>query len=677
MRPAGAVFPLVVLLFVTPHALASAWINHGPFGGRINALAVDPLDDRRIVAGTDAGVFESRDAGVTFRKLHDVAHFEVTHVVIDPRNPSTMYVAYGALESYFLLLFRDSRLFKTTDGGQTWSELGEGLPASKSVASLVIDPDEPLRLWAGLQCGIRSFKGTPETNTVTTAEGIYRSEDGGETWAFSSSGLTGEGLCVRGLAIDPVTDALYGYSEVLVSHWMTRSSISSDAGVSWSVAPSPAPTSGIVIHPAAPSRRFGLRNGFDGGAVLMSEDGLAWRSISEDLTRLLYTSFHAITLDPDNPDGLFVATGRGAYRTGNLGANWVRVSPFDVGPALSIVKTAGGTIYLGTATGLFVSRDDSMTWNLAEVRHIATSIDQVEVDPGDPNHVLARVVDDTGPLSLMRSTDAGVTWQNISSGLPRSEQPGFPHESRPVLAIDAAGTAYTTAAIGVNGEGRTIHALPRGANAWRELPSPGAFPQFLLASKTEPGRVWVFTYPGAIHRSVDSGTTWTKGGNLPANIRGVALDPRSGALYVSAEGDVLRSTDSGTTWTNVLDADIYSISVSAADGVAYAFRCCDTLYRSADGTNWERMTAPGGDIRGVLADPKRSGVVYAWGVHSGIYRSDDGGRSWCRFDEGLTTNRINWMAADALGRKLYAATFRDGVFSRTPEAVGRQRSIRR
>ena len=143
------------------------------FGYEINAAAVDPSASATVYAASHTLLFKSVDGGSTWTQVfrEPLSTYYISAVLIDPSQPSTVYV--GTL---------GNGVFKTTDSGATWRATSTGLPWG--VSALVLDPNQPATLFAG-----------------TAGTGVFKSVNGGETWFASNTGLSR--AFVTQLAVDP------------------------------------------------------------------------------------------------------------------------------------------------------------------------------------------------------------------------------------------------------------------------------------------------------------------------------------------------------------------------------------------------------------------------------------------------------------------------------------------
>jgi len=216
----------------------------------------------------------------------------VDAVAVDPNHPNAMYAGTDGTED---------GLFKSTDGGATWSAKINGLPRSDHepdayVHSLVIDPAESATIYAGL-----------------ARYGVYKSTDRARFWAPANAGLPLQGV-VQSLAIAPSTpDTVYAAT-------------SSD----------------------------GVYKTTDGGGT--------WSAVN---TGLGDPHVQSLAVDPSNPAILYAATSRGVFKTKDGGAGWQPVGLSDrVIEDVAVSPGAPGTVYAGTkGHGVSRSSDRGRSWN--------------------------------------------------------------------------------------------------------------------------------------------------------------------------------------------------------------------------------------------------------------------------------------------------------------------------
>ena len=116
----------------------NVWTSNGPEGGIINALAVDPQTPDIIYAGTGGGVFKSTDGGASWSAFNNGLTNTIVQVLaVDPQTPATLYSGTWV-----------GGVFKTTDGGVSWSAINHGL-TNTVVQALALDPQTPAIIYAG------------------------------------------------------------------------------------------------------------------------------------------------------------------------------------------------------------------------------------------------------------------------------------------------------------------------------------------------------------------------------------------------------------------------------------------------------------------------------------------------------------------------------------------------
>jgi photosystem II stability/assembly factor-like uncharacterized protein len=160
-------------------ASTNVWTSLGPEPGSVAAIAIDPQNSGTVYAATGAGLFKSGDSGASWSALNPGPPCCISTLLIDPQTPSTIYG-----------LSSDGKILKSTDGGTNWRPVNLGLPADAGgrygITSLAIDPQNPTTLYAG--------------NALRGGR-VFKTTDGGESWSAVNSGLPDGG--VMALAINP------------------------------------------------------------------------------------------------------------------------------------------------------------------------------------------------------------------------------------------------------------------------------------------------------------------------------------------------------------------------------------------------------------------------------------------------------------------------------------------
>lgn len=269
--------------------------------------------------------------------------------------------------------------------------------------------------------------------------------------------------------------------------------------------------------------------------------------------------------------------------------------------------------------GLFRSRDLGGTWLNADVGLFLNAALTVAVDPRDPNHLLMGT-----DLGLLRSRNGGRGWAPEAPGLVVGGvfAVAFAPDGRSVICAAPSG----------------VHRLDEGG--WRRTRAPeGAAPARAVIFGAAASRVYLLGRDG-LFVSDDGGETFRRGAEaLPAEAEitalAVAPGPSGEVLLAVVGGRLMASEDGGDGWS-ARDAGLGRAVVDTvvadpgSPGRVWA-ASADRLYASDDlGTGWRPvggpLPEPGTNVRGISADPDAATLMVT--THRGMYRSEDGGRTW-------------------------------------------------
>src|SRR2546426_830419 len=298
----------VLLLVVSLHraeAGVNVWTTNGPHSETINALAIDPQTPTTLYAGTSGhGVFKSTDGGGNWSAVNTglttpCGAIWVNALAIDPQTPATLYAGTYS-----------SGVFKSTDAGVTWGAVNTGL-TSLYVRALVTSPLTPTTLYAGT-----TRFSYPES---WTGGAVFKSTDGGESWSIVNTGLRAP--VVGALAIDPKAPAnVYAGTGDDFSAAAGGIFRRADFLDSWSWNPSSGLTGSVkyvptlVFDPQTPTTLYaGMWTTYYGphvGGVYKSTDGgTSWNATGLSNLRggIGFTS--ALAIDPQTPTTLYATSG--------------------------------------------------------------------------------------------------------------------------------------------------------------------------------------------------------------------------------------------------------------------------------------------------------------------------------------------------------------------------------
>lgn len=628
--PRSLVLALFLLLPVGT-LQAAQWRSYGPEGGAVRVLAAAPSNPRVLYFTSGSLLFRSPDFGSTWSALS--APFNtIATLAIDPHDSQTVFVASTA-----------ARVYKSRDGGVTWTAIAAAPSAPAFVSAIVIDPRDGNVVYMSRSCGLHF-------EPFFDAAGIFKSVDGGLTFAPMMNGIAGFQRCSAGISLDPVhPDTLYS-----VSQYSDNGHARSDDGArTWTMAATILP-SRSVADPRDLQKRYGSAGGL---FVTSSDGGLTWSSQQTTAleTGLSLTAGSAMVLAIDGRSGrLFLAGHQGVYRSGDGGRSVLAL----IGPAREetrgvVFDEATGALVIGTDSGVY--RSDAFPWN--DWKRLLTGDSSVNmrdlgasrIDPGTMYAVSVRNVHVT--------RDHGRTWSLLGGPLPSQNLKAPTLVS---IAVDVADNVYVTGSVNSSSK---VYKLAAGAEQWIELTPPLASFSRAIADPGTPGVVYLIhgTTPSLI-ATRDGGATWSYHFTPNGDASSLAIDPRDGAVfYAGTRTSLLKSYNGGHTWIALLpDKTITDVQISPADpDTIYAIQKeygtrKDRIHVSHDaGTTWTSHLAMG-EIFSVALDRREPRTIVTSLLGGTVYRSKNEGAQW----ESITGNLpIDYMRlAFSLDRRVLHAT---------------------
>lgn len=550
--------------------------------GQIGAVEIHPANpDVVFVAAIgqpfgpspDRGVYRTRDGGAKWDKVFFLSD-STGAVDLDfaPDDPSTIYAAMWRVERRPWTIIsgaREGGVWKSTDGGATWKQLGGGLPTGLvGKPDLAVSPADPNRLYVLIE--------------AAPGGGLYRSDDRGETFRLMSTenGLIRRPFYYINVDADPTNaDVVYVNNEGFFK--------SVDGGKSWTRRPTPhGDNHDMWIDPADP--RVMVQSN-DGGANVTRDGGDTWSTQENQPTAELYQ----VALDDRFP--VWAYAGQQDNTTiaipllppfdapGGPSAFWRDVGGCETGPA--IPKPGDPDIVYSNCKGQFgrfnqrtgqeqrywVGGENLYGANPRDLKYRFQRVVPIHVSPHDPNTVYH------GSQFLHRTRDGGITWETISPDLTAFEpdkqvSSGAPI-TRDITGEEHYSTLYTVrespvkaGVIWTGANDGPVHLTRDGGTTWRKVTPaglpPGGRVQNIEPSPHDAGKAYIAVYryllndwQPYIYRTTDYGATWTRlttGANgVPADYptRVVREDPdRPGLLYAGTEFGMFLSRDDGTTW---------------------------------------------------------------------------------------------------------------------------------
>lgn len=551
-------------------------------------------------ANEERGLYRTRDGGATWQRiLHVDANTGVVDVAMDPTNPSILYAAsYQRRRTSFGFDGGGpgSALWKSTDGGDTWRKLTNGLPAGDyGRIGIAVFRADPRIVYVSIEQGLRY---TASTAYEEPLAGLYRSDDRGETWTQQST-WNPRPMYASQVIVDPVDPCRI--------YMMNFFSMSTDCGkTSRSLRQSLHGDDRFMwINPANPKH---LIKADDGGIGISYDQAETWLFISD----LPVSQFYRVSFDMRKPYNIYGglqdngswAGPSATYRSeGITNADWIKWGGGD--GFFNVVDTTDNATLYSTSQFLGISRINLQTGEERSIR------------PGNP----------TGAISARRNW---TTWGDRNAPEQRLGNAMAPAnwDSPIVISPHDARTLY----VGTN----VLWKSPDRGNTWIALGDRTTG----IDRRTLPimGRM-----PTAEVHSLDDGVPYWP------TVSAIAESPRrKGVLWVGTDdGNVQRSGDDGRTWTEMADrmpglprgSVINGIEVSRhAEGRVYVvandYRNGDfgnyVYVTDDDGRTWRRVDAglPERRVARTLREDLRNQDLLFLGTELGLFWSNDRGRSW-------------------------------------------------
>lgn len=682
------------------------------FSGRIGDLAVVPSDpDTWYVAVASGGVWKTTDHGTTFQPLFDSqGSYSIGCVTVDPNDPLTVWVGTGENNSQRSVGYGDG-VYKSTDGGATWTNVG--LEDSQHVGRILVDPRDSDVVWVAAQGPLWNaggdrglYKSTDGGETWTKSleisddtgvsdvvfdprnpdvlyasayqrrrrqwtlidggpeSALYKSTDGGAHWTKLTSGLPDTHLGRIGLAVAPTApDTVYAIVEAADDEGGFYRS--TNGGASWEkrsdyVSGSPQYYQEIYVDPHDPERIYSMDT-----FMQVSEDGgETWRDAGEDAK---HVDSHALWIDPEDPDHLLNGNDGGIYESWTRGANWHFYDNLPVTQFYKIAISHEAPFYW-----VYGGTQDNMTMGGPTATHFAHGISnrmwrsvlggdgfEPAVDPENPDIVYAQW--QYGNLTRYDRVSGEAV--DVQPQPKPGEDPLRFNWDSPVLISPHSHTRIYFAAQ------KVFQSDDRGDH-WRAI-SPD-LTRGLDRNRLEiMGRVW----------SVDA-VAKNASTSFYGNVVALAESPVApGLLYAGTDDGLIQVTENGgETWRKV-ESFPGVPDMSYVDEIVASAHDADTVYaafnhhksgdfqpyvlKSTDrGNTWTSISGDlpeRGSVYSLAEDPEMAGLLFA-GTEFGLYVTRDGGQKWMELSGGLPTVAVRDLEIHAGEGDLVVGTFGRGIY---------------
>jgi len=610
----------ILLTTVTARAEGNiVWtMTTGPTGGFVSALALAPNAPGILYAGSNSGVYLTRDDGARWYLVaKGLPDDPTTTALAVTRDPSTV------LAGTF------SGIYRTRDAGANWTAADPRL-ANQTIHAFLGEPQNPNLIYAA---------------TATT---VLRSENGGDTWTDVGADLKS----VR------VWTLAHADASVLYAATDAGIFVSRDRGAHWQSSSEGLPDG------ARPQSIVVTARGFLAGTtqgIYRSRDGKNWSAIGGSLSS---ASARPLVNEPSQPDRVFAVVPQGIAKTTDGGTSWnLLPNPLRELPILSLALGDKNAIYAGTARGVLKSTDDGATWQTLNSGFISTSVQQLLMPPGDAGFLFAAT-----RFGVYRSPDRGATWSE-ARGLTDPYVLSLAND--PQAAHDLFAGTWSSAIFFSQDNGGTFTRLIE--NLANNAPISSLV---VLHPPDKSTLVYAGTLGNGLYRSGDGGQKWTpQTEGLGGVTRVTALVPvPPNVLYAATERGLYRLAWSipGAMWENIaanlpIDEARALIFNPHRPQTLFAGFASNGVFRSDDGgTQWTPVGrgafATRARLQTLALNPAMPHVIYV-GTDRGIYRSEDSGATWVVTNDGLPPNAdVETIVVDPrASENVFAGTNGNGV----------------
>jgi photosystem II stability/assembly factor-like uncharacterized protein len=529
-------------------------------------------------------------------------------------------------------------VFKSTDGGFTWAPSNNGL-TNLFVFSLAKDEATPSTVYAG-----------------TIGGGVFRSTDGGASWAPFGTGLSGSALNVRAFEA--------GAPGALIAGTDAGLFLMMSGTTTWASTALTAPVRAF----AGDGTRMWLWIATIANGVYTMDT--TYSSVTQRINGLANLNMRSIAVDQVSGT-VYAGTTRGAYKTTDGGATWTAVSnglpapggTLDAVRAITVDEVTPTVLYAGTSgNGVYKSTDSGASWTGVNsgLRGLKPLLGIYALVSQGPDVLLAATAG--GGVYMTMNATTLATWTASNDGFTRSKVRGLVWDATTVLWI------------------ATDDGLFQSADAGNTISSALHTPVTSVSYNSSSGAGLFIGTASGIARSSDNGATWVAPTAGPSGSSGSVLSWAGTpglATYAGTNGaGVWRSTNANSApysfaQTPLNTATVYrlDLAVPAApnDNLAHTI-----VYAATSGGMWKSTN--GGDSfvllpnltsvpQAVAIDPTdTSGNTLYAGTSGGVFKSTDGGGTWAAQNSGLGLPVPVVTALIFKSGTLYAGTQQSGGF---------------
>ncbi len=566
------------------------------------------------------GIYKSTDAGKTFTRMGLEDSQTIARIVIDPKDANTVYVA---VLGHLFGPNKERGVYKTTDGGKTWTNV-KFIDEDTGFTDLVMDPTDSKTLYAASYQRRRTSWGF---NGGGPGSGVWKTTDAGKSWTKLQGNGFPEGLLGRiGLDVSRSNpNVIYAQMEVGASTGTGGEETIAGGGASPMPTPTPSPSASPTPTPIDPKKP---------GVWRSDDKGKTWHIVSNENNRPMYYS--QIRVDPSNAENVYVG-GLNFSKSTDGGKKFTSLQPgiaHSDHHAIWIDPKNGNHILIGNDGGLDVTYDQGATWEFVNTIPAALFY-AVAADMRKPYYVYGGLQDNGswGGPSQTRN-QAGITnadWYRTGGG------DGFYSQADPtdynIVYSESQNGNMTRTDLRT---GRAVPIRPRGTPQRRGggaarpgatgSPSPGASPEASPAESPSPPPQQGFGGFGAnlasnVVPAPPPGEQYRFYWNTP-----LVMSPHNPRILYVGGDRFFKSLDRGDTWTASADLtkhiDRNQLSIMGVKG-------SDPMASKNDGyTSFSYIVT-------IAESPVVPGIIWVGTDDGNVQISRDGGATWTNVSKNV------------------------------------------
>ena len=667
-----------------------------PVSGRIVSIAPDPTNSNIIyLAAASGGVWKTTDGGNSWTPLTDNQVTTVMgSIAVTPSDPNTIYAGTGepngSIDSFY-----GQGILKSTDGGSTWSLITDNNTFfRKAIGKIVVSPTDPNTVFA--------MVGGGGANGLGGNFGIYKSTDGGATWSNTTTSIT-TGIGYSDLAMNPQNPNVL-YCALSSSNSSVADNVlyeTTDGGATWNptatfpAAADPIGRLTIGLAPSSPQTIYVSAADRNTSGVLgvykTTDGGGSWSTITPGPNYMGGQGWYdqTVAVNPNDPNTVYVAgaadSTNAVMQSTDGGATWTGIA---TGVAGNNGPHADHHAAAFDAAGNFLDGNDGGIWKLDNATVGSIHWTDLTANIQVTQFVGIAVAANDATNVFGGSQDNGTSQSNASSTVWTQRLGG--DGGQVVFSPNNPQRMYHDAPVGSFGNANFFQRSDDGGSSWNgkvngisTTDGRDFYPPFVIDPNSYGGFDRLLLGTNRVYESTNNGELWTpistpntSGWTTSNSIDAIGVAPSDvNTIYAAAGGQTFVTTNRGVSWTriNTPTADhIAQIVVDPTNSqIAYAVRDrfggISKVFRTTNGgLSWSSI---GGNLPDlptytVALEPNGPGssddILYV-GNDNGVYMSTNLGGSWTKLGSGLPNDQVRELALNQQD-VLVAGTYGRGVW---------------